>query len=85
MTTRYVIRCDNCASEYPVDPATGLMIEGDMLMVDVEDLGTQELWSVHLCSFECLSEWAPKVGGSWDRIKEAANRMKESEEAVRRG
>jgi len=85
MTTKYVIACDQCDREHPVNPTTGLMAEGDMLVVDVEDLGTQELWSVHLCSFTCVSLWAQRVGGSWDKVRDAAARMAESEGAVRRG
>ena len=75
-----VLICDGCGSQFTIDPVTGMLLDGDMLMVDVEDLATQELWSVHLCSFECLAEWAPKVGDSWDRITvEAARRMRDSE------
>jgi hypothetical protein len=85
VTTRQVVECDNCGDQYTVDPVSGLLADGDMLMIDVEDLGTQELWSVHVCSFACLASWALRNGEAWDRIKEASVRMASSEMVVGRG
>jgi hypothetical protein len=85
VTTRQVVECDNCQEQYTVDPVSGMLMDGDMLMVDVEDLGTQEIWAVHLCSFACLASWALRNGEAWDRIKDASMRMAASEEVVSRG
>jgi hypothetical protein len=70
-----VTRCDQCGRSVELEPETLLPIGGDMLSVNIEDMGTQEFWVVNVCSFKCLKDWSLVSGKDWDKVTAASRRM----------